>query len=224
MITKVDVNAIQQRTTMQVDETEWFEQRKTRLTASINNKLKHPKTERGLKTLAKNIVYSKTITNKTLQYKLNFGRYHEPIALAQYERYKKSKNHSVQIEKVGLVIDYANYVLGASPDAKIIDTSEANPYGIIEIKCSEEYKENDPRDICFISKNPCIELIENQICLKKTHSYYDQVQMQLALTTQSWCDFVLYTNKGLVIDRILYDEKHWYDLREKLLNFYLTFY
>ena len=154
MITKADVNAIQQRATMQVNEPEWFEQHKIGLTASINNKLKakHPKTERGLQTLAKNIVCSKTIINKTLQYKLNFGRYHEPIALDRYERYMKSKNHSVQIEKVGLVIDYANYVLGASPDAKIIDTSEANPYGIIEIKCSEEYKENDPRDICLYLK------------------------------------------------------------------------
>ena len=77
MFTKADVNVIQQRTTMQVDESEWFEQRKTRLIASINNKLKfkHPITERVLQTLAENIVYSKTITNKTLQYKLNFGHY-----------------------------------------------------------------------------------------------------------------------------------------------------
>ena len=55
------------------------------------------------------------------------------------------------------------------------------------------------------------------------HSYYDQVQMQLALTTQSWCDFIFYTNKGMVIDRIRYDESHWVALREKLLKFYFDF-
>ena len=47
--------------------------------------------------------------------------------------------------------------------------------------------------------------------------------MQLALTTQSWCDFVLYTNKGIVIDRVRYNEQYWFKLRDKLLNFYFNF-
>ena len=47
--------------------------------------------------------------------------------------------------------------------------------------------------------------------------------MQLALTTQTWCDFILYTNKGLIIDRVKYDEEHWFELREKLHKFYFDF-
>ena len=47
--------------------------------------------------------------------------------------------------------------------------------------------------------------------------------MQLALTTQSWCDFVLYTNKGIVIDRVRYNEQYWFKLQDKLLNFYFNF-
>ena len=32
--------------------------------------------------------------------------------------------------------------------------------------------------------------------------------MQLALTAKAWCDFVFYTSKGLVIDRVFYDKEH----------------
>ena len=33
--------------------------------------------------------------------------------------------------------------------------------------------------------------------------------MELALTCQSFCDFVFYTNKGMVIDRVEFDESAW---------------
>lgn len=175
-ISKDNVSEIEERTRMQVDEPEWFNLRKHRLTASLNNKIKQVKTERGFETLAKNIV-TKPKPSNFLQYKLNFGRYHEPIALQQYEKFMKSKHHHIQVENIGLVIDHVNYILGATPDGKIVDPMEGSPYGIIEIKCSDEYKNNDPYDICFISKSSCLEIIDGNICLKKNHSYYDQVQM-----------------------------------------------
>lgn len=221
-ISKEDVHRIEQSTRMQVDVPEWFDLRKYRLTASLNNKICNIKTEKGLKKLASDIATKPTPSNY-LMYKLNFGRYHEPIALQQYEKFMKMKQHYVQVENIGLVIDHKNYIFGATPDGKVVDPAEPTPYGIIEIKCSEEYKNNDPYDICYISKSSCLEIVDRKIYLKKSHSYYDQVQMQLALTTQSWCDFVLYTNKGMVIDRIRYNESHWFVLREKLLQFYFDF-
>ena len=59
--------------------------------------------------------------------------------------------------------------------------------------------------------------------LKKSHSYYDQVQMQLALTTQSWCDFIFFTLKGMVIDRARFDVEHWKTLKNKILSFYFKY-
>ena len=32
-----------------------------------------------------------------------------------------------------------------------------------------------------------------KIHINKSHTYYNRIQMQLALTTQTWCDFVFYT-------------------------------
>ena len=97
--------------------------------------------------------------------------------------------HPTEISPYGivieLVIDYENYIFGATPDGKVVHPTEISPYGIVEIKCSEEYKNNDPLDTCYISMSSCLEIIDDNICRKKNHSYCDQVQMQLALTTQS---------------------------------------
>ena len=87
----------------------------------------------------------------------------------------------------------------ATPDGKVYDGM-----------CTEHYKDIDPKDICFMSKDPCIiyDKETDRLHINKKHSYYNQVQMQLALSYQTWCDFILYTSKGLVIDRVEFDEKY----------------
>ena len=72
----------------------------------------------------------------------------------------------------------------------------------------------------------CSKVVTNQdgrssIELKRTHSYYAQVQGQMAITERKWCDFVIYTSKGISIERIRFDEEFWKNtLLPKLINFY----
>ena len=47
--------------------------------------------------------------------------------------------------------------------------------------------------------------------------------MQLALMCQTFCDFVFYTNKGMVIDRVEFDESTWKKLSERVLKFYFNY-
>ena len=47
--------------------------------------------------------------------------------------------------------------------------------------------------------------------------------MQPALITQTWCDFVFYTSKGLVIDRVFYNKEHWGKLQKSILDFYFHY-
>ena len=42
----------------------------------------------------------------------------------------------------------------------------------------------------------------NNIVLRDNHYYYGHVQFQLGVSCQSWYDFVLYPNIGLVVDRM----------------------
>lgn len=54
---------------------------------------------------------------------------------------------------------------------------------------------------------------------KRTHPYYGQGQM--AITERKWCDFVIYTSKGISLERIRFDEEFWKKiLLPKLILFY----
>ena len=44
--------------------------------------------------------------------------------------------------------------------------------------------------------------------LKQNHKYFAQVQEQLAVGERKWCDFVIFTNKGISIERIKFDEEY----------------
>ena len=160
--------------------------------------------------------------NSALQYKLAYGRYYEPIAIKHYENYLRLSCYEVVVEPCGFVTDKNDFVLGATPDGKVVVNGE---FGLLEVKCSEEYKNIDPKDICSISRNPPFLFSETscKILLNKSHTYYDQIQMQLALTTQSWCDFIFYTSKGLIIHRVHFDEANWHKLQTKILNFYFEY-
>ena len=112
------------------------------------------------------------------------GKFYVPIAICYYEKYFKYHGYDIKVEPCGLAIDEENYVLGASPGGKV---SLNDSYGILEVKCSEEYKNVDAKDVFFVAKNPCIRYCKNskKITICKTHSYYNQIQMQLALTCHS---------------------------------------
>ena len=62
-----------------------------------------------------------------------------------------------------------------------------------------------------------------KILVNKSHTYYDQIQMQLALTKQSWCDLIFYTSKDLLIHRLQFNETHWHKLQTEILNFYFEY-
>ena len=175
-----------------------------------------------MKTLAQNIVHGNEKTKKSsvLQYKLAHGRYYEPIAIKHYDNYLRLSGYEVVVEPCGFVIAKNAFVLGANPDGKVVVDGEFD-----KVKCSEECKNIDPKDVCFISTNPPFLFSETscKILINKIHTYYDQIQMQLAITTQSWCDFIFYTSKGLIIHRVQFDEAHWHKLQTKILNFYFEY-
>ena len=60
---------------------------------------------------------------------MDHGKFYEPVAISYYEKYLKSHGYDIKVEPGGLVTDEQNYVLGASPDAKV---SLNDSYGILE--------------------------------------------------------------------------------------------
>ena len=61
----------------------------------------------------------------------------------------------------------------------------------------------------------CCEAVNGQCKLKRDHSYYAQVQGQIGVTGASWCVFIIYTKKGISVERIAFDPVYWAELRHE---------
>ena len=70
--------------------------------------------------------------------------------------------------------------------------------GILDSK-----REVSPEQACNDS-TICCKLAEGEVRLKKNHPYYHQVQLQLYVGYDcfKWCDFCIFTCKGLSVQRI----------------------
>ena len=49
-----------------------------------------------------------------------------------------------------------------------------------------------------------------------------QVQGQMAVTGARWCDFIVYTSRGLYVQRITFDPVFWAELNQKLVSNYFN--
>ena len=106
-------------------------------------------------------------------------------------------------------------VLAATPDGKVVDFGCSQPFGILEVKCPSTKSAVTPLEACSDPKFFC-RRVGDQCCLKTDHEYYAQVQGQLAITGAAWCDFIVYTFKGMSIERITFDQQFWDNLSQKL--------
>ena len=57
--------------------------------------------------------------------------------------------------------------------------------------------------------------------LSRSHKYYTQVQGQLGVCEKAFCDFVVWTPKGISIERIYRDLPFWEKVLKKLTTFYV---
>ena len=109
----------------------------------------------------------------------------------------------------GFVAHLERCWLDATPDAWINDPSVRDTKGIAEFKCP--YRETDMslEEACQGSEF-CCSIINGKMQLKRGHSYYHQVQLQLHVASDicSWCDFCIYTTKDIAVERI-YADQQW---------------
>lgn len=126
----------------------------------------------------------------------------------------------MQVLPCGFVVDYNCPILGATPDARVIDLGCTDHYGIVEVKCPKSKFHVTPLEASTDPSFFMEKINENQCTLKKNDKYYFQVQGQMGVTGVPWCDFVVYTDLGLYIQRISFDSQFWEDLKEKLISCY----
>lgn len=216
------IREIEQSTRDQARNLLWHSVRRYRITASYFGAVYRRQPTTPPQALVLQIINAKQFHSEAT----NWGKKNESIALEKYKQAQHdSGHHGLYYCPSGFVISENYPYLGASPDAVVHDPTEANPFGLAEVKCPYSHRSQTPlqaaesRDFCCNTEIDCNG--ESSLKLKHSHPYFCQVQGQMAITERTWCDFVVYTEKGISVERITYDSDFWnQDLLPKLTAFY----
>ena len=58
----------------------------------------------------------------------------------------------------------------------------------------------------------------------KTHTYYTQCQLQMAVTNLEKLYFVVRKRHGMIIDTVTFDKELWDEMKNKFILYYENFY
>ena len=221
VITSEEAKQIELQTRDQVDNQQWMNERRKRLTASVVGAIAKMKKTTKKSKKVESLLYNKFRGNAATRY----GTAMEHKTTLQYKTYQQQHGHpGLKVESCGLVISLDNPWLAATPDGLVNDPSDVNqPLGIMEMKNpytarSQTLKEASEKSSFCLKHNKN----DNSFQLKESHDYYYQVQTQLYCTGRHWCDFVLRTDNDLHIERIKKNQA-WQDKNlPKLKDFYLS--
>jgi hypothetical protein len=223
-VDSVKSQALEAETRDQAGSEKWWEERRLRITASKFGEVVNRK-QRNCQKFVERLQAKSGMDLKKLPMSLKHGRDYEHVATRKYHKYMANTGHKVEIRPSGLVVreDYPH--LGASPDGKVLDPVAHPHFGILEVKCPYKYRSVKPREAAAIDKDFCLGTSRyGNLNLRTNHHYFCQVQGQMLLTGAKWCDFVVYTFKGLHIERIAFDEMFCDNMLNKLNNFYFESY
>ena len=130
---------------------------------------------------------------------------------------KAGKDHEDHhVTQAGLFLHPDTPFIGASPDGMV--SCKCCGEGVLEVKCPFHIREGLPED--DDPGNFCMTKIDGEWSLKRDHSYFFQVQTQLQVCRLPYADFVLWTETGIIIERIYVDPSFWEGLIGDVQHFF----
>ena len=222
-MTEEEIRKVEHDTRQQKNSSLWYEMRYYRLTASFFGSILQRRSDTPPDSLVLKILQPKQFSSAATEW----GNTHESVAIAEYIQYQHSHGHAeLIVSPSGFHVSLSHPYLGASPDGAMYDPTNVNqPFGFIEVKCPYTARNITPVETCLLPKF-CCTLTKNhhgheQMILPTSHQYYAQIQGQMAIGCTPWCDFVVYTTKGINIQRVQFNADYWDDsLLPKLSEFY----
>lgn len=146
-----------------------------------------------------------------------WGTTHEKDAFAAYIAEQSISHICLSVENVGLCIKPGFYSFGASPDG-IVKCECCGSY-CLEIKCPYLLKNMTVSEFAK-RKTSCLIKKDNGIYLDQSHAYYFQIQQRMLLTNSPDCDFVVWSQTELFVERVLFSDDFWYSAFNKEKTFH----
>ena len=159
---------------------------------------------------------------------IRWGRDNEPLARKCYLENRQAAGEDIVFESAGLSLLAEKSYLGASSDGRLTCKSvDTCCIGCLEIKCPYSIKGSltitlTPDEIAdqygkdfFMRRGE-----DGLLYLPTNHPYYAQVQGEMAVFSVEWCDFVVYSNHTVIVDRSISDFSYWTQLTEALDSLY----
>lgn len=215
------IRALERDTIDQSHSPQWYHARRYRLTASNFGRVFNMLPSTPPDSFVRQILHPQHLCTRAILW----GKSHEAEAFEKYTKHQCDCGHvGLVAVKAGFVVSEDHPFLGASPDGYVHDPGSVDQYGVLELKCPYKYRDLTPEEAAS-KPDFCSELCtttagEKHLKLKHKHAYYSQIQGQMAITSRKWCDFVIFTTKGLSVERINFDPDYWKNLLDKLVDFY----
>lgn len=203
-------------TTKQSKNALWHKLRIGRVTASKFKAVCRTKLEKPSLSLLKCICYPHEI--KFTSRAMGWGCTHEKTAKEKYFSKSQTKHEALKLNDCGLIIN-SNYPnLAATPDG-IIECACCGR-GCIEIKCPYCVRKCSSDEI--MEKIDCLEKVGSDFVLRADNAYFFQVQAQLFIGQFDYCDFIIWSENQIFIQRIYPDEGFWKENLQFVNTFFHT--
>ncbi|XP_067654064.1 uncharacterized protein [Haliotis asinina] len=212
-ITSDKVLAVEAATRTQASSPVWFQFRAGRITASKMKSVNRTSLSDPSRSLIRHICYPTEV--KFSNPATRWGCSHEVTARDTYEKLSSERHHNFSVEECGLFLSCEYPHLGATPDG-IVDCGCCGR-GSLEIKCPFCAKDD------FVDNRIVyLEEVNGSLQLKRDSQYYYQVQTQLFVTNYDYCDFVVWTNNDVFVERITPCLAFWKPVAEHAMQFFTS--
>lgn len=209
-IDEVSQTYICNSTMNQAESSLWFSFREGRITASrVLECMK--KVDENCNVSARNSSYIEHVMGyaRYVQTKeMKWGVQMERTSIRQYCAIQKQRHTDFNTEETGLHVSLNYPFLAGSPDAII--SCLCCGKGVLEVKNPFNSRYKTINEIIQSDSMTCLEERNGQIALKRSHSYYAQVQCEMYVSGCKYGDFVLRTcakSDNIFIERIdIHDE------------------
>ncbi|XP_077102505.1 uncharacterized protein LOC143753718 [Siphateles boraxobius] len=184
---------------------EWHQLRRCRITSTKFREVCHTRGESSAENLAKRLLGSCPQTAD-----MRRGLALEPVAVEEYCKVREVNHYPCRF-----LIHQDSRCMGSTPDGLVYDPEWQPVFGLLEIKC--------PNVTSYVDCH-YVMIKEGTHTLRRSHPYYWQVQGQMLISGCDWCDFVIYTEDDMFIQRIPRDMQVIQTIKEKVDYFFFYFY